>query len=75
MMGNKKLTTVRTEVRQAFAKTGIDADQWFAQQIRKLERRASSDQVEIETLRLLRDALAEAAQAAPKKPRRGAASR
>jgi hypothetical protein len=74
MIGKKKLSTIRAEVREAFVRTGTDPDQWFEQQIRKLERRRSFNQGELETLRLLRDALADAAQAAPKKARRRMAS-
>lgn len=75
MIGKTKLSTIRTQVREAFAKAGADPDQWFDQQIRKLERRPSPDQGEIGTLRLLRDALADAVQAAPKKTRRRMSSR
>lgn len=65
MIGKKKLATIRTEVREAFAAAGIDADTWFAEQLRKLERRRVPDPRAIETLRQLRKALAAAAAATP----------
>ena len=70
MIGKKKLSTLREEVREAFPRAGTDPEQWFDREIRKLERRPDSGQGEIETLRMLRDALADAVKAAPKKTRR-----
>ncbi len=54
MMGKKKLGTIRAEVREAFASAGIDPDQWFEEEIRKLGSRPSPDQGVIEALQKLR---------------------
>ncbi len=61
MIGKKSLAAIRQEVRTTFATAGIAPDQWFAEQIRKLERRPRANQREIDTLWQLRAALAEAA--------------
>jgi hypothetical protein len=70
MIGKKKLSTLREEIRDAFSRAGTDPEQWFGRQIRKLERRPDCGQGEIETLRMLCAALADAVKAAPMKTRR-----
>lgn len=62
MMGKKKLGAVKAEIQEAFAQAGLEAEEWFQQQLRKLERTPRADPKEIQNLLLLRDALAKAAQ-------------
>lgn len=64
MMGRKKLSDLRKEVRAVFAKAGVDPGQVLDRMIRQLERRRKPDSREIESLLRLRDALA------PKKAKR-----
>ena len=75
MIGKTKLSTIRAEVRPAFAKAGLDPDQWFEQEIRKREGQPTAEPSELETLRMIRDALADAVKAGPRKSRRRARSR
>ena len=76
MIGKKKLSTIRAEIGEALAKDDFDAERWFRAQVRKLERRKSSDPQDLVGLALVRQALADAAkEAAPKKGRRRATSR
>jgi hypothetical protein len=87
MMGNTKLSAIRDTVRQSFAMKDPELGAWFAEQLQRLEREAEANQTEIDTLRLLRDALiketerarpksrSRRTEAAPKTPSRPAASR
>ena len=63
MIGKKKLSAIKAELREAFKSEGLD-QAWFGRQIRKLERQAKPKATEIETLVMMRDALAAAAPAA-----------
>ncbi len=72
MIGKKKLSTIKAELREAFESEGLDRA-WFDRQIRKLERHAKPSITEIESLVMFRDALAAAAPAA--KPQRTRRSR
>lgn len=54
---SKSLSEIRAELVEKAQHTGLDA-QWLSQQIRKLERQPHPDVRTIETLSLLRDALA-----------------
>ena len=71
MMGPTKLSTIREQVRKSFNVTDAELHAWFN---RNLEERLEKPgaQTELETLRLLRDALkCESNRAIPKrKPRR-----
>ncbi len=58
MMNKKKLSTIRKEVQDAAGRTGQDVGEWLRREIRKLERKPEPDPREIETLLLLRNALA-----------------
>ena len=54
MMGNKKLSEVRRELCQLFAKLPGGPKAWFEREIRTAERQPGRD---VETLRMLRVAL------------------
>lgn len=70
MIGRKKLSTVRQEVRDAFVKSGHDPILWLDREIKRLENQRPADACQIETLVLLRDALAERGKRAAKKRKR-----
>jgi hypothetical protein len=57
MIGKKSLSGVRAVLLNKCAKSGIDPADWFDEQIRRVERTPSPNQLEIETLRLIRDGL------------------
>lgn len=57
-MGNKKPGTIRKEIRAAFAAEGIDPIAYLEAEIRKAKRKRKVDPTELESLFLLRDALA-----------------
>lgn len=68
MMGQKTLGEARAEVKQALAKTGQDWADWFADQLRDLEKTPNADPREIENLLMVRDALArDGKEASPKR--------
>jgi hypothetical protein len=70
MIGKKKLSTIKAELREAFKAEGLD-NAWFSRQIRKLERYSKPSATEIETLLMFRDKLAAAVPAGkPKQTRR-----
>lgn len=75
MIGRKKLSTVRQEVRDAFVKSGKNPILWLDQEIRRLENQRPLDACQIETLVLLRDALAEGDKRAGKNRKRPVRSR
>ena len=54
MMGPKKLSAMRDELRQALAKTGRDPIQWLDDRIRDLERTGKSPASATEVLHSLR---------------------
>jgi hypothetical protein len=60
MMGTKKPATIRKEIRDAFAAEGINPIAHLDAEIRKAERKRKVDPAELESLFLLRDALAKA---------------
>lgn len=66
MIGKKKLSTIKAELRAAFKSEGLNRA-WFDRQIRKLERHAKPSITEIESLVMFRDKLAAAAP--PVKPK------
>lgn len=57
MIGKKKLSEIRSDVLDACSKAGMDPASWLEEQIRVLEHKPSPQPVEIETLKLIRDAL------------------
>ena len=59
MMGPEKLSSIRAKVRKSFEMSDADLLAWFNRQIEDVERTPSEIRSEIDTLRLLRDALVE----------------
>lgn len=57
MTGRTKLGTIRKEVRKAFKMSDAKLLEWFNGQIQDLAHKPRANQAEMETLRLLRDAL------------------
>ncbi len=57
MMGPTKLSTIRAEVRKAFKMSDAELLAWFSGQLEDLRRKPKVHKGEIDTLRLLRDAL------------------
>jgi hypothetical protein len=70
MMGNKRAATIRKEIRAAFAADGMNPLAYLDAEIRKAERKRKVDPGELESLFLLRDALArgKAKRRQPKRP-------
>ncbi len=58
MMGNKKLAEIRQDVAAEAEKAGLDPQEWLEEQLRKLELKQKTDPRDMETLMLLRDAVA-----------------
>jgi hypothetical protein len=57
MMGPTKLSTIRTGVRKAFKMPDAKLLAWFNRQLEDLARKPKANKAEMDTLRLLRDAL------------------
>ncbi len=67
MMGPAKLSTIRAEVRKAFKMSDAKLLAWFNRQLEDLGQKPRANKAEMDTLRLLRDALVkEAKRAAPR---------
>jgi hypothetical protein len=76
MMGPAKLKAIREEARNAFQMSEPEIFKWFNRQIQALARQGSRTSTEVETLRLLRDALLkETKRKGPRKRRKGVAGR
>jgi hypothetical protein len=58
MMGPAKLSTIRVELRKAFSRSDAELLAWFNRQLEDLGQKPKANKGEMETLRLLRDALA-----------------
>ena len=72
MIGTTKLSTIRERVRKSFHMTDSELSAWLNQQVRERKRVPAQAKIELETLRLLRDALErelKRAQPKPKRPR------
>jgi hypothetical protein len=69
MMGPTKLSTIRAELRKSFKMTDADLLAWFNRQLADLGRKPKANRVEMETLRLLRDALVKEASRPPRRSR------
>jgi hypothetical protein len=75
MMGNKKPATIRKEIQEAFAADGIDPIAHLGAEIRKAKRKRTVSATELESLVLLRDALAEAVRPKRRKLQRASGAR
>ncbi len=67
MMGDKKLSEIRGELREAFARERSNPIASLDRKIRKLEKSPKSAKGELRSLLLLRNALAQVVQAKPQK--------
>ena len=57
MMGPEKLSTIRAKMRESFKMSDAELLAWFNQQLEEMSPQPKANQTEIDTLRLLRDAL------------------
>ena len=57
MMGRKKLSEIRAELRAAFGQSDKELVAWFDQNMNDLEKQPKVSKTELETLERLRDAL------------------
>jgi len=71
MIGPKKLSTIREELRAAFRMSDKELLHWFNREIEELERQPKASKTGTQTLELLRDALLNE----PKKTRRAKSKR
>jgi len=58
MMGNKKLAQIRDELAQEIERAGLEPAEWYQRQLQRLEAKARPDSADLESLQLIRDALA-----------------
>jgi hypothetical protein len=68
MMGNKKLSTIREELREAFAAKGLNPITALDRKIRKLQKSKSGQVQGLKSVQLLRNALAQIVEEKPAKP-------
>jgi hypothetical protein len=61
MIGPTKLSTIQAEVRRAFAMPDAELLAWFNRQLDESGQKPKVNETEMETLRMLRDALVEEA--------------
>jgi hypothetical protein len=59
MMGKKTLADIRTELKHVRTAKGQLFPEWVEQELQRLDRTPEQDQRFLETLRMLRDALAQ----------------
>lgn len=70
MMGPTKLSTIREHVRKSFKMTDAELLARFNQQLEELGQKPKANATEIDTLRLLRDALVKEVKGDQPKPKR-----
>lgn len=66
MMGNKKLSTIREELREALARVGTNPIAGLDRKIRKLQQNSNPLERDSRSLLLLRDALAQVVEEQPR---------
>jgi hypothetical protein len=71
MMGPAKLSTIRAEVRKAFKMPDAKLLAWFNRQLEDLGQEPKANKAEMDTLRLLRDALVKETRGHPPADRAG----
>ena len=59
MMGPMKLAAIRKELRKAYGMTDAQLTAWFNERMKQAAEKPRAEPTEIESLRLLRDALVE----------------
>jgi hypothetical protein len=57
MMGNKKLSQIREELAQEIERAGLEPAEWYQQQLQRLQAQRQPDPADLESLKLIRDAL------------------
>jgi hypothetical protein len=57
MMGNKTVAQIRGELEQELARSGLEPAEWYDRQLQKLKSKSQLDRADLESLRLIRDAL------------------
>jgi hypothetical protein len=72
MMGPKKLSTIRMELRQALAATGTDPIRWLEERMTSLEHQGAPTRDESEVLQSLRRLLEEPRKSKLRKRQAGA---
>jgi hypothetical protein len=65
MMGNKKLTEIRAELAKQLDRQNLEPAEWYEQQLQKLRGKTQPDQADLDSLKLIRDALASLRETAP----------
>ncbi len=70
MMGPGKLSSIRREVRKAFAMSDAGLLAWFNRQLADSEKKPKRNPTELESLRLLRDALVKETKSVRRRPKR-----
>ena len=58
MMGNKRLSQIREELAQEIERAGLEPAEWYQQQLQRLQAQRQPDPADLESLKLIRDALA-----------------
>ena len=58
MMGNKKLAQIREKLSQEIERAGLEPAEWYQQQLQRLQAQMQPDPADLESLKLIRDALA-----------------
>lgn len=58
MLGTKKLAQIRDELAQEIEHAGLGSVEWYQRQLQRLEARTQPDPADLESLQLIRDALA-----------------
>jgi hypothetical protein len=58
MMGKKKLAQIRHELAQEMERVGLQPATWYGEQLEKLQAKPLQDAADLESLQLIRDALA-----------------
>lgn len=74
MMGSTKVSTIRAELRNALKMTDPELLAWFNQKLEAEGKKNKSGSTEINTLRLLRDALVKETKETKPKRRRASAT-
>ncbi len=69
MMGPTKLSTIRAELRKAFKMSDAELLAWFNRQLEDLGQKPKANKGELDTLRLLRDALVKEVKRVAPRPR------
>jgi len=58
MMGKRRLAQIREELAQEIERAGLEPAEWYQRQLERLQAKKQPDSADLESLRLIRDALA-----------------